>query len=206
MTIIPIKTPVTVTEVHAKPAAEPNKAPAGVSHINSLHPTSPLSTTAPIIPVAPVKRTLTEHIVWHVTATPEGREFNAKDIDRMHRQEGWQCIGYHYIIKLDGTVESGRPEDIVGAHVLNFNHNTIGISCVGGVTNDGKITPKDTRTPAQIATQIALTKDILTRYPHATVAGHRDFPHQNRACPCFDAIPYAKAHGLPAGFAAGQPR
>lgn len=177
------------------PAPEPAKA--------TFAGTSPLSTTKPIVPVSGAARKATDHIVLHVEATPLGKDFTSAQIDRMHRQQGWQCIGYHYTIRLDGTIEAGRPEDMVGAHVLHFNSRTIGISVVGGLDKDGK--PADTRTPAQLKAQIALIKDILTRHPQATVVGHRDFPDQNRACPCFDAIPWAKALGLPAGFGVGQP-
>lgn len=129
-------------------------------------------------------RKATNYIVVHTTATPEGKDFTRADIDRMHRQRGFTGIGYHYLIRLDGTVEVGRPENTVGAHVAGHNHNSVSLSYVGGV--DAKGRSKDTRTPAQTAAMIKLIRELLTRYPKAEVLGHRDFPGVAKDCPCFD--------------------
>lgn len=123
-------------------------------------------------------------IIIHCTATPEGREVTAADVDRWHRQRGFKQIGYHYLIRLDGTVELGRPETMVGAHTLGQNAVSIGVCYVGGVARDG-VTPRDTRTPAQRRALEGLVRDLLRRYPGATVRGHRDFAA--KACPSFDA-------------------
>jgi hypothetical protein len=45
-------------------------------------------------------------------------------------------VGYHYIIRRDGVLETGRPEEVAGAHARGFNHNSISISLVGGVSED----------------------------------------------------------------------
>jgi N-acetylmuramoyl-L-alanine amidase len=132
-----------------------------------------------------MKRWDTRHLVVHTTATPFGKDFSAKDIDRMHRQRGFASIGYHYLIRLDGTVEPGRPEDQVGAHVAGHNSTSIGISYVGGLGPDGK--PADTRTPAQKKAMERLLLQLKVKYPRAAVLGHRDFPGVKKACPCFDA-------------------
>lgn len=123
-------------------------------------------------------------IIVHCTATSEGKDFKAADIDRWHRQKGWDGIGYHHVVDLDGTVEPGRPESKVGAHCLKHNTNSIGVVYVGGLASDGK-TPKDTRTPQQKAALIKLLTELKHRYPGATIHGHRDFAA--KACPSFDA-------------------
>lgn len=123
-------------------------------------------------------------IIVHCTATPEGKDFKAADIDRWHRQKGWDGIGYHYVVDLNGTVEPGRPESKVGAHCIGHNQNSIGVVYVGGVASDGK-TPKDTRTPQQKAALVKLLTDLKRKYPNATIHGHRDFAA--KACPSFDA-------------------
>lgn len=123
-------------------------------------------------------------IIVHCAATPEGKDFKAADIDRWHRQKGWDGIGYHHVVDLDGTVEPGRPESKVGAHCLKHNTNSIGVVYVGGLASDGK-TPKDTRTPQQKAALIKLLTELKHRYPGATIHGHRDFAA--KACPSFDA-------------------
>ena len=87
-------------------------------------------------------------IIVHCAATPEGKNFKAADIDRWHRERKMKCIGYHYVVDLDGTVEPGRPESEIGAHCLGHNQYSIGVCYVGGLAAYGK-TPKDTRTPTQ---------------------------------------------------------
>ena len=129
-------------------------------------------------------------IVIHCSATPEGRPVSVETIRKWHRDRGWKDIGYHYVVDLDGKVHPGRPVEQVGAHVGGHNTGTIGICYVGGVTNDGKLSPKDTRTPAQKEALAALVAELAERFPDIrTVKGHRDFPKVAKACPCFDAIP-----------------
>ena len=123
-------------------------------------------------------------IIVHCSATPEGKDFTAADIDRWHRQRGWRCIGYHYVIELDGSIHKGRDESVIGAHCSGQNANSIGVCYVGGVAKDGK-TPKDTRTDAQKHSLLELLKELKANYPYATIHGHRDFAE--KACPCFDA-------------------
>lgn len=123
-------------------------------------------------------------IIVHCAATPEGKNFKAADIDRWHRERKMKCIGYHYVVDLDGTVEPGRPESEIGAHCLGHNQNSIGVCYVGGLATDGK-TPKDTRTVAQKEALLALLKKLRAEYPKASIHGHRDFAA--KACPSFDA-------------------
>ena len=128
-------------------------------------------------------RPITE-IIIHCSATPEGRPHTAVQIDAWHRRRGFTCIGYHYVILLDGTIETGRPVTQYGAHCTGHNMNSIGICYIGGMTKDNK-TPKDTRTPAQKAALLQLLKSLKAQYPIATIHGHRDFAA--KACPSFDA-------------------
>ncbi|MCM1490702.1 MAG: N-acetylmuramoyl-L-alanine amidase [Muribaculum sp.] len=127
-------------------------------------------------------------IIIHCADTPFGREVTAKDVDLWHRQRGFDCIGYHYFIRLDGTVEKGRHEDEVGAHCREekMNYRSIGICYAGGRDKDGKLA--DSRTEAQKASMLKLVADLTKRYPAAKgrVYGHRDF-RKSKACPCFDA-------------------
>ena len=123
-------------------------------------------------------------IIVHCAATPEGKNFKAADIDRWHRERKMKCIGYHYVVDLDGMVEPGRPESEIGAHCLAHNQNSIGVCYVGGLAADGK-TPKDTRTVAQKEALLALLKKLRAKYPKASIHGHRDFA--SKACPSFDA-------------------
>lgn len=142
------------------------------------------------------KRTITD-IVIHCTATRAWQDYSADDIRRMHKAQGWADIGYHYVVRLDGTIEPGRDVDKIGAHVSGHNANSIGVVYVGGLDNQGKA--KDTRTENQKNALLNLLLDLRQLYPNARISGHRDFsPDLNgngtiepcewiKECPCFDA-------------------
>lgn len=122
-------------------------------------------------------------LIWHCTATPEGREVSAATIRKWHVVDnGWADIGYHLIVHLDGSVSPGRPVDQAGAHTAGHNTGTIGYVYVGGC--DKAMKPKDTRTPAQKATMLRLTKEAIAKYGITKVSGHNQYAA--KACPSFD--------------------
>ena len=124
-------------------------------------------------------------IILHCSATMEGNDYTAEDIRRWHVDgNGWSDIGYHYVIRRDGTIEFGRPIDKVGSHTLGQNQNSIGICYVGGV--DRNLRPKDTRTEAQKCAICDLLRVLLRMFPEATIHGHNEFD-KGKSCPCFDA-------------------
>ena len=126
-------------------------------------------------------RQITE-IIIHCSATPEGKDFSAADIDRWHKDRGFKMIGYHYVIYRDGSIHTSRPLEMVGAHCKGHNAHSIGICYIGGLAPNGRA--KDTRTPAQKDSLWALVQALLKQFPNATVHGHREFA--NKDCPCFD--------------------
>lgn len=138
------------------------------------------------------KRETTDFIAIHCSATSDKMNIGAADIDKWHRKNGWACIGYHYVIRRDGTVEEGRDEAVVGAHVANWNHNSIGICMVGGVDANDVSKAKNNFTEAQFASLKQLLVDLKTRYPKAKIQGHRDFPNVKKACPSFDVAAWLK--------------
>lgn len=130
------------------------------------------------------KRNSTTKIILHCSATKEGMDFNVNDIRRWHKERKFEDVGYHYVIKLDGTIQPGRPEEMVGAHCLGQNQNSIGICYIGGCDQSNK--PKDTRTLAQKTSLKRLVKQMLDKYKLNidSVFGHYQFA--NKACPSFD--------------------
>ena len=136
-------------------------------------------------------RSITE-IIIHCTATPEGRQVTVADIDRWHRQKGWNGIGYHYVIYLDGSIHKGRPIEQVGAHCVGHNTHSIGVCYVGGLTTYGA--PSDTRTSAQKSAMLALIKDLQRQFPQATIHGHNEYA--DKACPSFNVKHWLQEENL----------
>lgn len=122
-------------------------------------------------------------IIVHCSATPENRNVLISEVKRWHTEErGWSDIGYHFVIELDGSVRTGRPIEIKGAHAKGNNHDSIGVCYIGGVDSDMKA--KDTRTECQQESLVNLLTDLKDTYG-GTIYGHKDF--SNKDCPSFDA-------------------
>lgn len=127
-------------------------------------------------------RDITE-IIIHCADTPEGTPFDVEDIRRWHKERGFNDVGYHYVIYIDGRVVEGRPLADIGAHCVGHNEDSIGICYIGGRGKDGH--PKDTRTPGQKEALQKLVRALQIKFPSIKkVSGHNE--HSNKSCPCFD--------------------
>ena len=125
-------------------------------------------------------------IVIHCSAVYPWQVSGVREIDRWHRERGWKNgCGYHYVVRRDGTVEAGRPIEMIGAHCLNHNRHSIGICYEGGLDAKGK--PADTRTEAQKQAMRELLEHLHQQFPKAIIAGHNMFTPM-KACPCFNAL------------------
>lgn len=122
-----------------------------------------------------------KYIVIHAADTPADMDIGVEEIRLWHLRRGWFDVGYHWIIRRDGTIEDGRPHDRPGAHARGFNHISLGICLVGG--KDGE----DNFTDDQWDALAGLVKGLKVGNPGAEVLGHRDLPNVNKLCPCFDA-------------------
>ena len=131
------------------------------------------------------------HIIIHCSASRAEQDFSAADIDRMHKERGFNSIGYHWVIKRDGTLERGRSEDKIGAHVVGWNTKSIGVCLIGGASRAGR--GEANFTSDQMAALDGLLKALRSRYPDAEVIGHRD-TGANKDCPSFNV-----AHWLDTG-------
>lgn len=124
-------------------------------------------------------------IVIHCSAVATWQQSSAADIDRWHRERGWKYgIGYHYVVRRDGSVETGRPLEQIGTHCQNHNKHSIGICYEGGLDEQGR--PADTRTPEQRVSLRQLLEKLHKMFPSTLIIGHRDL-NPMKSCPCFDA-------------------
>ena len=125
-------------------------------------------------------------LIVHCTATPEFKDFTLEDVRGWHvKGNGWSDIGYHYLIRLDGTVELGRPVKKSGSHVAGNNKDSIGNAYVDGMDKHMEEWI-DTRTDEQKDSLFNLLMDLKFEFPNAVVYGHNDFTDK-KVCPCFDA-------------------
>ena len=137
-----------------------------------------------------------KYIVVHCSATKRTQDIGVVEINRWHRDRGWSGIGYQFVIRRDGTVETGRPINKVGAHAYGYNRISWGICMVGGLDYQGD--PVDNFTPPQYDALRAVVTTLKAFAPDAEVLGHRDLsPDINgdgviekwewlKSCPCFD--------------------
>ena len=123
-------------------------------------------------------RRKTDMAVVHHTGNPWDDDLSAAEIDASHKAQGWTCIGYHYVIRKDGTVEQGRPHWTVGAHAYEHNSHTIGIHVCG---NFEEAVPTD----EQIESLAMLLANLCTDYglpiDRDHIVGHREL--MSTACP-----------------------
>ena len=125
-------------------------------------------------------------VVIHCSAVKPDQMSSVAQIDSWHRERGFKFgVGYHCVVRRDGSTETGRPEWMVGAHCLNHNKYSIGVCYGGGLDARGQ--PADTRTAAQKATLRQLLTDLHRRYPRAVIVGHHDLNPQ-KECPCIKNV------------------
>ncbi len=120
------------------------------------------------------KRRATQKAILHHSASKSG---NGAQIHQIHQKSnGWAGIGYHYVIHKDGTIERGRPEDMVGAHCINENGDSIGICFIGNFETEKM-------PPAQMEAGKELVGYIKDKYglKSEDIYRHKDF--MATACP-----------------------
>lgn len=137
-------------------------------------------------------RPTTDAIFVHCAATKAGMDIGAREIRQWHKEKGWLDIGYHFVIRRDGTLETGRPIDAVGSHVQGWNERSIGICLVGGIDDSGKF--KANFTPIQMSTLKNLLAEMKLEYPQADIKAHHDVAP--KACPSFDLQRWIKTGEL----------
>jgi hypothetical protein len=116
-------------------------------------------------------------IVIHHSATPSG---SASVFDKMHREKGWDELGYHFVIgngtgSGNGQVEVGPrwPKQKWGAHAKTpdnrFNDYGIGICLVGNFDIE-RPTPQQMESLTRLVTYLMATYHI----PPENVIGHNE--------------------------------
>lgn len=112
-----------------------------------------------------------EAIIVHHSATKPSQNISAEDIDRWHRNRGWLAIGYHFVIRRDGSIQPGRLISQVGAHAgSDWNSRSIGICMIGGL-NEETSEVEDNFTDTQYRSLHALVTAVN---PHVPIMLHKE--------------------------------
>jgi len=147
-----------------------------------------------------IKRDVTE-VVVHWTETPTNKNIGSEEINETHLAADLKGIGYHYVIRRDGSLQRGRPANIEGEHAITNNHNTrsIGIVFVGGIN-----VPSETRNIQDFLSVQSLTRSQFNTFDHfcrafydvfagGQIVGHSDIDDLAND-PGFDVRAYVKAN------------
>jgi len=131
-------------------------------------------------------RKKTDSIIIHCAATKASMDIGYKEIRKWHVEDnGWDDVGYHFIIRRNGQLEKARPEGYSGAHAPSHNSRSIGICLVGGMADDGG--PENNFTLEQFLTLKDLVNMIMDKYSDITeVLGHCDVQENKPNCPGFN--------------------
>jgi N-acetylmuramoyl-L-alanine amidase len=124
------------------------------------------------------------YVVIHTAGAPKGVDQSAASIRAYHMQHnGWRDIGYNFVVRKDGLVETGRSLAVTPAHASGFNTRSLGICFTGnGDLSDFTL--------AQYDSGLELVEALQGRFsvPTRCVIGHREVtqfgaPNPGKTCP-----------------------
>lgn len=127
-----------------------------------------------------------KYLVVHCSDSPDDENIGAREIHALHQSFGWHGCGYHRVIRRDGTVESGRPDYWIGAHVYGHNEESLGVCLIG----------RKEFTDAQFNALEELLRSWQTDYPKAQILGHCDFVTTTKTCPNFDVARFCTSRRI----------
>jgi N-acetylmuramoyl-L-alanine amidase len=107
----------------------------------------------------------TDYIIVH--HEDSAGDVGAATVHQQHHNLGWAGIGYHYVIRYDGTIERGRPRDAIGAHAQGLNYCSVGIAFAGNCQDNEP-------TAEQLEVLPRLLADLKDNWPDAQIIGHRE--------------------------------
>lgn len=124
-----------------------------------------------------------ESIIVHCADTRTDQNFSVKDVREWHKTRGFNDVGYHYYIRLSGSIEKGRPIEKIGAHCEGHNSRSIGICFEGGKNPNGS--KWDKPKTEQINSFKSLYESLINRFGELSLHGHYMFS-SHKTCPNFD--------------------
>jgi N-acetylmuramoyl-L-alanine amidase len=120
-------------------------------------------------------------------------DVDVEKVTQWHKERGFDTIGYHYLIKRDGTLQVGRDEDVVGAHAVAVNGTSIGVALAGGGTPS--MGWENNFAPVQFQTLKSILMKLKDKYDIQKIVGHYQVD-DGKECPSFDVPGWLEKNGL----------
>ena len=155
-------------------------------------------------------------IILHCSASVAGIALSGNDIKRMHTNpvrlggRGWKNPGYHYVVRLNGTVDAILPIEQIANGVKGHNADSIHICYVGGLrpvnSEQGSVNnghPVEAVNSEQGSVLRACSRGAIAEqhvHPIKTVPANTMTPAQREAirtllAQLHDRYPHATLHG-----------
>lgn len=142
-------------------------------------------------------REITETVL-HWTANYIDQDVGAREMHQVALNRGFNGCSYHFVIRRDGTIERGRPIDLVGAHAKANGHNnfSIGVSfvagynCLSGTPNPERYASSESITSAQWNSLDKYLTTFFKVFPGGQVFGHNDTDPGRKPDPGIDVPQY----------------
>ncbi len=100
---------------------------------------------------------------------------------------GWTDIAYHFLIDKAGNIFQGRPETVIGAHVMNHNTGNLGVCILGCYHPSYTAYPcNDQLTQESRDAAVHLFAWLADKfdYKDRVLLGHRDYyDYEHTSCP-----------------------
>lgn len=127
-----------------------------------------------------------------------GGETDPMGIENLHMtKNGWDDVGYHYLIRPDGSIYEGRSLVLKGSHVEQANTGKIGILLMGDYEDNFFDFSNDSLQPKQLISAIELIKTLKGSFGQIkNLGGHRDYK-QSTECPggeLYKILPQLRAY------------
>lgn len=145
-----------------------------------------------------VDRDVTE-VVTHWSETHTNKNIGSEEINKYHLDLGLDGIGYHYVIRRDGSLQRGRPVNTQGQHAPVNSHDlrSIGIVFVGGINvpsgtpNSENFLSVQSLTRSQLNTFDHFCRSFYAVFPGGQIIGHNDID-EDEIDPGFEVINYVE--------------
>lgn len=146
-----------------------------------------------------INREVTE-VVVHWSDTYTNKNIGSEEINKSHISLGiGKGIGYHYVIRRDGSLQRGRPVNTEGEHAISNGHDkySIGLVLVGGINAPSgtefatTYRSAESFTSAQMNTFKEFCQAFFNRYPGGQILGHNDIDPLEQD-PGFDVRDYVE--------------